>query len=185
MDPSADERLVELMSAYQQGELEAFEELFQLISVPIRNYLASLSRSIDLAADLMQETFFQVHRSRHTYSPPRPVRPWVYGIARHVYLMDRRSRGRKAKHETLAREDLPELPVASLAEDLPVTDELMRALAQLPEDRRESVMLHHLQGFSFKEIGGMLGISSRAAKLRSFRGIQKLRDILDAGESGS
>ena len=46
-------------------------------------------------------------------------------------------------------------------------------------------MLHHLHGFSFKEIGGMLGISSRAAKLRSFRGIQKLRDILNAGESGS
>ena len=185
VDPSADERLVELMSAYQQGELEAFEELFQLLSVPIRNYLASLSRSIDLADDLLQETFFQVHRSRHTYSPLRPLRPWVYGIARHVYLMDRRSRGRKAKHETLAREDLPELPVGSLAEDLPVTDELMRALAQLPEDRREAVVLHHLQGFTFKEIGGMLGISGRAAKLRSFRGIQKLRDILNAGESGS
>ncbi len=184
VDTSPDERLIELMIAYQQGELDAFEELFQQLSVPIRNYLASLSRSIDLADDLLQETFFQVHRSRHTYLPPRPVRPWVYGIARHVYLMDRRSRGRKAKHETLAREDLPELPVASLAEDLPVTDELMRALAQLPADRREAVMLHHLQGFTFKEIGGMLGVSSRAAKLRSFRGIQKLRELLKAGESG-
>lgn len=183
-DPSADEKLVELMIAYQRGELEAFEGLFQQLSVQIRNYLASLSRSIDLADDLMQETFFQVHRSRHTYSPPRPVKPWVYGIARHVYLMDRRSRGRKAKHEALAREDLPEIPVGSVAEDLPITDELMRALGQLPEDRREAVMLHHLQGFTFKEIGVMLGISSRAAKLRSFRGIQKLRELLDAGESG-
>ena len=33
----------------------------------------------------------QMHRSRRTYEPGRPVTPWVYAIARHVYLMKRRS----------------------------------------------------------------------------------------------
>ena len=166
------------MVAYQRGELDAFEGLFQALSVNVRNYLASLARSIDRADDLLQETFLQVHRSRHTYSAPRPVKPWVFGIARHVFLMDRRSRGRKAKHETLAKEDLPDVPVAALAADLPVTDELRAALQQLPEDRREAVTLHHIHGFTFKEIGSMLGITSRAAKLRSFRGVQRLRVLL-------
>ena len=181
-NPESDERLVALMVAYQRGELDAFEGLFQELSVGVRNYLASLARSIDRADDLLQETFLQVHRARRTYSPPRPVKPWVFGVARNVFLMDRRSRGRKTKHETLAKEDLPELPVSALAEGLPVTDELLRALEALPEDRREAVMLHHIQGFSFAEIGAMLGISGRAAKLRSFRGIQALRDSLGAGE---
>lgn len=182
MEPIADERLIELMVAYQRGELDAFEGLFQALSVNVRNYLASLARSIDRADDLLQETFLQVHRSRHTYAAPRPVKPWVFGIARHVFLMDRRARGRKAKHETLAKEDLPDVPVSALAEDLPVTDELMAALQELPEDRREAVILHHLHGFTFKEIGSMLGITSRAAKLRSFRGVQRLRGLL--GEEG-
>lgn len=183
MEPIADEGLIQLMVAYQRGELDAFEGLFQALSVNVRNYLASLARSIDRADDLLQETFLQVHRSRHTYTAPRPVKPWVFGIARHVFLMDRRARGRKAKHETLAKEDLPDVPVAALAEDLPVTDELVAVLQELPEDRREAVILHHIHGFTFKEIGSMLGITSRAAKLRSFRGVQSLRRLL--GEEGA
>ncbi len=183
MEPIANERLIELMVAYQRGELDAFEGLFEELSVNVRNYLAALARSIDRADDLLQETFLQVHRSRHTYAAPRPVKPWVFGIARHVFLMDRRARGRKAKHETLAKEDLPDVPVSALAEDLPVTEELMAALQQLPEDRREAVILHHFHGFTFKEIGSMLGITSRAAKLRSFRGVQNLRRLL--GEEGA
>jgi RNA polymerase sigma-70 factor (ECF subfamily) len=183
MDRVEDDRLVDLMIAYQRGELAAFEELFLLLHVNIRNYLASIGRDPQGAEDLAQETFLQVHRSRHTYAPPRPVRPWVFGIARNVYLMDRRARGRKARHEGLAKEDLPEVPVHGTAEDLPVTDELLRGLESLPENRREAVILHHVHGFSFAEIGAMLGISARAARLRSFRGIQGLRDILGAGEA--
>jgi RNA polymerase sigma-70 factor (ECF subfamily) len=111
------------------------------------------------------------------------VKPWVFGIARYVYLMDRRSKMRKAKFETTAKDDLPELPVASLAEGLPVTDELRHALSEVPDDRREALLLHHVWGFSFREIGGMLGISERAAKLRSFRGIQDLRGQMVAGDA--
>jgi len=181
-DSDSDERLIELMVAYQRGELDAFTGLFEALAVNVRNYLASLARSVDRADDLLQETFLQVHRSRHTYTPPRPVRPWVFGIARNVFLMDRRSRGRKAKHETLAREELPELPVTALAEDLPVTDALLAGLRDLPQDRREALLLHHVHGFTFKEIGAMLGITGRAAKLRSFRGIQQLRDQIIAEE---
>jgi RNA polymerase sigma-70 factor (ECF subfamily) len=184
LEPVSNERLIELMTAYQRGELEAFEELFAALAVGVRNYLASLARGVDRADDLLQETFLQVHRSRRTYGAPRPVKPWIYGIARHVFLMDRRARGRKAKHESTPREELPEMPVTAIAEDLPVTDELLAALRELPDDRREAVVLHHIHGFTFKEIGSMLGITGRAAKLRSFRGIQQLRQQLTEGGHG-
>lgn len=184
MEPVSDARLVELMVAYQRGEFEAFEELFSSLSVNLRNYLASLARSVDRADDLLQETFLQVHRSRHTYAPPRPVKPWLFGIARNVFLMHRRAQGRKSRHETLAKEDLPDIPVTALAEQIPATDELLTALQALPEDRREALVLHHLHGFSFKEIGSMLGITARAAKLRSFRGMQGLREALGEGGEG-
>jgi RNA polymerase sigma-70 factor (ECF subfamily) len=180
----ADRRLVDIMVAYQNGEMEGFEQLFEALATNVRNYLVSLSRDFDRAEDLLQETFLQVHRSRQTYSPPRPVKPWVFGVARYVYLMDRRSKMRKAKFETTAKDDLPELPVASLAEGLPVTDELRQSLNKLSADRREAVLLHHVWGFSFREIGGMLGISERAAKLRSFRGIQDLRAQMAEGDAG-
>jgi RNA polymerase sigma-70 factor (ECF subfamily) len=179
----SDRRLVDIMVAYQNGEMAGFEQLFEALATNVRNYLVSLTRDFDRAEDLLQETFLQVHRSRQTYSPPRPVKPWVFGIARYVYLMDRRSKMRKARFETTAKDDLPELPVASLAEGLPVTDELRHELNQLPEGRREAVLLHHVWGFSFREIGGMLGISERAAKLRSFRGIRDLRGQMAGGDA--
>ena len=65
-----------------------------------------------------------------------------------------------------------------MAELFPDRQELTQALKDVPEDRREAVLLHHVWGFSFREIGEMLGISERAAKLRSFRGMQGLRSTI-------
>jgi len=46
------------MIAYQAGELDAFEDVCSLLAVNVRNYLASLTRSVDRADDLLQDTFF-------------------------------------------------------------------------------------------------------------------------------
>ncbi len=180
LEDPAPERLAELMLAYQDGDLEAFEGLFGALSVPLRNYLTSLTRDRSRGEDLMQETFLQMHRSRHTYLPGRPVKPWAFGIARHVFLMDRRSRLRRARHEAPASDELPEIPVAPLAELFPDREDLGSAVAGVAKDRREALLLRHVWGFSFREIGGMLGITERAAKLRSFRAMQDLRESMGA-----
>ena len=170
--------LVELMVGYQNGSMEAFEDLFTALSTHLRNYLTSLTRDLDRAQDLVQETFLQMHRSRQTYRPERPVKPWAFGIARNVYLMDRRARWRRGRHEQQTVHEVPELAVPALAQHFPDRDGVDRALARLAPDRREALLLHHVWGFSFKEIGGFLGISQRAAKLRSFRGMRALRQML-------
>ena len=175
------DRLAELMVAYQNGDGAAFEEIFATLAVPLRNYLTSLTRDHSRGEDLMQETFLQLHRSRHTYLPGRPVKPWAFGIARNVFLMARRSAARRSKHETPAFDELPEVPTEGLAGLFPDRDALARALHEVPEDRREALLLHHVWGFTFREVGHMLGISERAAKLRSFRGVQGLRDTMGRG----
>lgn len=174
----ASDRLIELMVAYQAGDGAAFEEIFATLAVPLRNYLTSLTRDRSRGEDLMQETFLQLHRSRHTYLPGRPVKPWAFGIARNVFLMARRSAARRMKHELPAFEDLPEIPTEGLAALFPDRDQLGKALGGVPDDRREAVLLHHVWGFTFREVGEMLGISERAAKLRSFRGVQNLRESM-------
>lgn len=171
-------RLERWMVEYQNGDLGAFERIFSELAIPLRNYLTSLTRDHHRGEDLLQETFLQMHRSRHTYIPGRPVKPWAFGIARHVYLMGRRSARRLARHETLPEEDLPDLPVESISEMFPEREDLSQALLEVKENRREALLLHHVWGFSFREIGEMLGISERAAKLRSFRGIKSLREKL-------
>ncbi len=183
-----DPDLSALMVAYQAGELAAFDELYALLAPRLRGYLSSLTWNPSLAEDLLQETFLQIHRSRRTYLTPRPVRPWAFAIARHVFLMDRRARARRAKFETGQLDELPEIPVPPAMEQLGTQADVRKALALLADDRREAVLLHHVWGFSFGEIGAMLGIREGTAKLRAYRAINTLREMLSrktAVEGGS
>jgi RNA polymerase sigma-70 factor, ECF subfamily len=163
-----------LMCRYQAGDVDGFDRLYAAIAPPLLQYLTTLSRDSTLARDLLQESFLQMHRARRSYRPGLPVRPWVFAIARHVWLMDLRTRSRRPSADG-GLEDLPVPPdVARLAD----RQTLARALANVRPERREALLLHHLWGFSFAEIGQLLGIRADAAKLRSSRGMADLRKEL-------
>jgi len=178
-----EEDLTALMVAYQAGALAAFERLYARLAAPLRQYLRSLTLNPATAEDLLQEAFLQIHRSRHTYRPPLPVEPWAFSIARNVYRMDRRTAGRRGRHEVPAAEDVPEIPVPAAAEGFAGRLQVRRALVRLPAEGREALLLHHVWGFSFGEIGGLLGIRGGTAKLRAHRALTALReDLNDGGE---
>jgi RNA polymerase sigma-70 factor (ECF subfamily) len=173
--------LSELMMAYQRGDAAAFETLYGQLSPQLGGYLRALCRDAARAEDLLQDAFLQVHRSRHTYLPPRPVKPWIYAIARNVFLMSRRAASRRARHESVADEALPDIPVPAEMERLADQRTLQRALAGVPPERREAMLLHHVWGFSFREVGAVLGVSEAAAKLRAHRAVHRLRELLVSG----
>jgi len=176
-DVATDEQLRTLMVRYQGGDAGAFEALYSTLGPLLRRYLIALTRDAQRADDVLQDTFLQLHRSRRTYNPSRPVRPWAFAIARHMWLMDQRTRRRKAPaHQDL--DTAPELPVPPEAEGLAREDELRRVLAQLPADRTEALLLHHVWGFTFEEIGKMLGIRPGAARVRASRAMTALRGLL-------
>ena len=162
------------MRAYQAGSMQAFEALYGALASPLLAYLTTLCRDRGRAQDLLQETFLQFHRSRRAYRPDLPVRPWAFTIARHVWLMDRRRHSRRR----LSDQELPDVPVPAEVEGLADRDRLRRALDAVLPDRREALLLHHVWGFSFAEIGQMLRIRADAAKLRSSRGMADLRRLL-------
>jgi RNA polymerase sigma-70 factor, ECF subfamily len=171
-----EERLRELMVAYQGGAYEAFEALYACLIGPVRGWLTGMTRDATRAEDLAQDTFLQIHRARHTYDRAYPVMPWVMAIARHVHLMDRRTASRRPRY--VAEEYAPERAVSPdvdrHAQGAPVRD----ALRHVSPDRRGALLLHHIGGWSFREIARKLGIRETAAKLRSSRAVRQLRDAL-------
>ena len=177
-----DQELRALMIRYQGGSLEAFQEIYAQLAAGVHRYLLHLAGGSEIADDLLQETFLQMHRSRAAYNPTYAIRPWVFGLARNVFLMNRRAARRWAKvHES--REDLPEFPVLPEADRLGSQDEIRRCIAYLPPDQAEALLLHHEWGFSFDEIAGMLGISATAARARASRGMADLRVALNSLQS--
>lgn len=167
------------MQAYLDGDIEAFDALYAAFAGRLRGYLLSQCRDATLADDLLQDTFMQIHRSRRTYQPGRPVTPWIYAIARHVYLMKRRSTGRRTRFEEGLAGDVRTADVSHDAIDSIVDGDLVRrALREVPADQREALLMHHVEGWSFIEIAARLGIRVNAAKTRAFRGMKKMREYL-------
>jgi RNA polymerase sigma-70 factor (ECF subfamily) len=171
-----DARLRELMREYQSGRFEAFDDIYASIAPALRRYLLSQARDAAKADDLVQETFLQIHRARHTYDPAFPLLPWVMAIARHVWLMDRRTLSRRpwAPHDVTTLE----VPVRGEAASFADREDLRRALGNLAPAKRDAMLRHHVLGLSFKEIAERAGIAETAAKLRSSRGMAQLRNLL-------
>jgi RNA polymerase sigma-70 factor, ECF subfamily len=172
------------MVAYQGGEAAAFARVYEALAPALRRYLTSLARDPVRGEDLVQETFLQIHRARRTYQPGRPVRPWVYAIARNVFLMGERARRRRDRREVIADQELPEIPVAAAGDEVLARRELARAVERLGRPRCEELLLHHVAGLSFREIGAVLGVSEGAAKVRAHRALKELRTMMGVHGDG-
>jgi RNA polymerase sigma-70 factor (ECF subfamily) len=180
-DPSStndvdERRLADLMIAYQQGDLDAFERLYALLVDGVRRYFAKVHRDRGAVHDLVQDTFLEMHRSRRTYTPPLPVRPWVFGIARNVLARSRRAA--QLRPQALPASALEAaLAIAAPTSGVPSADalDMAHALKRLPVGTRDPWLLHHVFGHSFDAIAARLGITVTAAKLRSSRATRALR----------
>ena len=168
-----------LMRRYQQGDATAFDRIFRLMTGTLRGYFLSRRLPLEKAEDLLQETFLQIHRARHTYQPGRPARPWFLGVARHVYLMDRRAAAALSRRNTQPLEGAPEPAVDPAQLLLGDRQRVGRAVSELSEGNRQTLLMHHVWGMSFKEVAAALGIREGAAKVRSHRALRDLRLALE------
>jgi RNA polymerase sigma-70 factor (ECF subfamily) len=173
--------LVSLMVAYQAGGLDAFEGLYASLAPQLRRHFAATGPA---GLDLVQETFLEIHRSRHTYTPPLPVTPWVFGVARNVARRHwRRHRRRDARLVALESAPAPVAPGSEREPAIPAAD-VETALLRVPPAGRDAWLMHHLHGLTFPEIADRLRIETSAARLRAHRAMVVLRTALGIGQGG-
>jgi RNA polymerase sigma-70 factor (ECF subfamily) len=163
------------MAGYQRGEIQAFDHLYGRLAPSLRRCLNALARDPTWVDDLLQETFLQMHRARQTYNRAYPVRPWALAIARHVFLMARRARGRRHGFDGDHTAELDRLSTPGHEQACLARDQMRRILTAVAPSRRRAVLLHHGYGFNFDEVGQALGIGDVAAKLRVSRAVASVR----------
>jgi RNA polymerase sigma-70 factor, ECF subfamily len=166
-----------LMAEYQAGSVEAFDRLHDALAPALKAYLTSLTRDATRADDLLQETFLQMHRARASHTPGEAVRPWVFAIAKRVFLMHVRGTKRRERYEQDERVS-PAESAAAPQDSLHARRSVESALRQVPADGRRAFLMHHLFGFSFEEIAAKLGVKPGAAKIRSSRAASFMRSLL-------
>ncbi|MEU4763010.1 RNA polymerase sigma factor [Actinosynnema sp. NPDC023794] len=161
---------------------ERFAVIFDRYAPVVHGYL---SRRVGaLADDLMSETFLLAFRGRTGYAPGRaPVRAWLFGIAtnlvrRHARDEERRYRafGRAAGHVETTTE-LGE--VAARVDARALRGELADALAALPREDLDVLLLWTYPQLSYTEIAAALGIPVGTVRSRLHRARGKVRARLD------
>lgn len=177
----------DLMTQYCDGDASAFRALYALVAPRLLGYLMKMARERAIAEDLLQLTFLKLHRARTAYVRGADPLPWIYSIAHRTFL-DEARRVKRAVVRVGEGDDLPEQQADLRGEtaerrDEPRADpELVKAaldaLAELPAQQREAVVLTKLDGKSVAEAAEIAGTSVGAMKVRAHRGYEALRKVL-------
>lgn len=175
-----------LVAAAAAGDIAAFESLVQRHQTRLVGYLRGLTNSESDAEDLAQEAFLRAYRSLAGFRGTSSFKTWLYQIATNVF---RTWLEKKLNQAGLSAVSL-DAPVPGTEESMdPVgesnpegrhvdRDAIDRALAQLPPDQREAVLLRDVEGFDYREIAEQLDVPLGTVESRIFRGRQRLRELL-------
>lgn len=179
-DPRSD---AELLGAHVAGDPLAFEELVhrhrdRLWAVALRT-----TGDREEAADSLQDALISAYRRADTFRGDSAVTTWLHRIVVNASLD--RLRRRSVRPAVPLPDDNEDLPGAAVADP---TDHLARrevqlvvtdALAQLPADQRDAIVLVDVEGWSVEDAARELGIPEGTVKSRCFRGRAKLAKSLD------
>ena len=138
------------------------------------------------AEDLTEQTFLQAYRHferAQREADGRPLRPWLIRIAHNLAANYYRDRARKPQTpiDDAGPISAPHTTEA-LVED---REELMRILAgvqQLPDDRREALIMRFALGMDNREIARALGRTDGATKVLLHRAIKQLEELVQKAE---
>ncbi len=170
----------DLMLAVRAGELARLGDLFERHHRPLFGFLARLTGNADTAEDLVQIVFQRILKYRHTYRDEGRFSAWLYHLARHA-AADHYQRNSRVPTPTdpadfshLSDDEAPAADEQTARRD--DLDLMQRALAILPRDQREILVLQRFQHLRHDEIARLLNITTGAAKVRAHRALTALRD---------
>lgn len=180
-----------------QVKKREFEDIFLPLLDNLYNIALRMTRNVTDAEDLVQEAYLKAFRFFHRFERGTNARAWILTILTNTF----RTRYRKKKQEPdmvdfqaienfcLADELVKEITasdkseargteaVTEMLKDY-VSDDIINALENVPEQFRLAVLLSDVEGFGYQEIAEILNISVGTVKSRIFRGRKILQKQL-------
>jgi len=175
---AAELRLVERC---RQGELGAFEELYQAHSGRLFSLAVRMLGNPADAEDMLQEIFLSAHRKLDSFRGEAALGTWLYRLAMNQILDHVRSRAARTGQLTDGLDDTSLLADAAghrLADRAIDRIDLERALAELPEGCRAAFVLHDVEGLEHREVSDVLGIAEGTSKSQVHKARLRLRGLL-------
>lgn len=172
---------VTALAACARQDRNALRELYDVEAGRLISVAQRIVRRREIAEEVVQETFVQIWRFAHTFDADTgSARAWIYTIVRNKALnvirdgrredlvgQDRLDATRDAGQETLD------------AFDRLATDSLLRrCLEAIDDEKRDSILLSYVAGYSHGEIAGLMGVPVGTAKSWVRRGLLALKECM-------
>jgi RNA polymerase sigma-70 factor (ECF subfamily) len=167
----------------------AFREILRSQGDRIYGYAFHFLRNRQDAEDVTQEAFTRLWRQCGV-GDDRGRTAWLLRVTRNLCIdLARRRQAHGRRLSALAWEQEGSSPAAAASADDPLATaarsemkaDLAAALAQLPSEMSELLLLHYREGLTYREIGSIVGAKSATVKVRVFRAREKLRDLIESG----
>ena len=166
-----------------KGDRSAFNRIVQRHQEPLYRFIRRYVGDADEAYDLLQDTFVSAWQALGRYDPTRPAATWLRRIA----LNKCRDWGRRrtVRRFFYGAASLEAADVASIANvedsaDKAAMVRLDRAIALLPSQLKEPLLLTAFEGLSQEDAGQALGITAKAVETRVYRARKLLAEALAA-----
>jgi len=177
-----------VMTEVRAGDVGRLELLFDRHQPGLVRYFTYLTGNRALGEDLAQDAFFRVLKYRHTYQPGANFRAWLYQIGRNVYA----DHVGRHKQEVAMPSEAAEIRGSETPADREFQKKqeallVRQALAALPGEKRELLILSRFQEMKYEEIATVLKCEVGTVKVRVYRAMRELSDRFFAlsGEKAS
>lgn len=158
------------------GDAEAFRILVERYRAAFGRYAVGFVGDSDAAADAMQEAFIRAYDALATCRDPDRFGAWFFRILQNQC---RTARGRPRETDDLDAVQIASTERADSATDRAELAALLdAALASLTAEQREAFVMKHVEGRSYEEMAGLLGVGADALKMRVHRARDALKEIL-------
>lgn len=176
---------VELMRRLAGGEDLALNELMARWRGRVAAFLLRMAGDHATAMDLTQETFVRLYTSRHSYRPVAAFSTYLFHIAANLARSHARWKGRhptvpmEGDDGTLVHEPVdPQMTPDAVAALHDKTRMVDQALATLPPDLRETLLLFTVEDMSHADIARTLDCTAKAVEVRIYRARQLLKEAM-------
>ena len=159
------------------GAVGKLETLFDRHHGALFRYFLHLTGNRAASEDLVQDVFFRILKYRHTYQANTSFRAWMYQVGRNVYLDHAgRNKGEVALPENIQELSSPAAGAERQYQKQQETAMLRRALAALPSDKREVLVMSRFLELKYDEIASVLKCETGTVKVRVYRALRELGD---------
>jgi RNA polymerase sigma-70 factor, ECF subfamily len=168
----------ELLTRVVSGDREAFDAVMRVHEDRVFSVCLRILGDREKALDATQDTFLTVFRKAGQFQGRSAVGTWIYRIAVNTCYDQLRRTQRRPSESLPDHVDLSDPSAEEAIESAAVRPEIELALAQLPADFRNAVILSDLEGLSLPEVAEILGVPIGTVKSRVFRGRRLLANHL-------